>query len=918
MEYLKKGADHERYIQSGIVQLSQIKRHPHPDPFYHLSPQCRRDRGYLEQQFRHEACKPWLKEYHLEAEIPVSTWDSRTITGWKRFEETSFPCLEFTEGTTICITGGIALLETARESRAWGLTQTFGLLEPQQRWWIVDFFRDDGSHSKHVSLHSQYGAVCGILGAKVGQAGAVKPSYMRSLTPDVNHAADLVSRTAGVADAFAPLGRLPSMWTTKSFNYLNDIRKSWCIEEAINYVQDIVSQWEEITLQWHPTVVGSVDPDSIQMLQSRAPRLSKSDHDYVVGAFEQGGMLPQLTDSALREAVKLAVCRQGPILTLKTFTKDVRLLLSRVHRALATVLGDMSRRRGDTLRKRVHRILEQEFDDLYHSDELCISATVQKEGLVERCYQHVFLHTIRTELPEGSISTKQLRRLVKREFDCLYTNSENHSVSNPPEDEDDIAIVAPTVISPTYPSFEDIDAERRHGIFIFKSEKVAGLLYRDQIHKHELPISESFMAKYIVRVFLSGSRTNFEAIPSPITPIASIVATRGMVQSLPFLNKDYISCGTADGHESISGLASLATNESELDVASVLWRRPHILTADVSSEAASMVGWGTSSLDRTDSPECVGKRPLFVSAVDATQDGHLGYPSTPSKRPRSLKLSDHLARSIHPVEDALPKCTSQIPRQDFFNTLSASSTRSARLSRVDRWRGNLDVGWSEVDQNSPDTIDMNGSSIYSPSRRSLASQVMSSDRGCSSNSMKAYTELLRHHNPFASDTTTAVHELELNQNGSSAEYMQDISQPQKDSLPHNQIGRLVADSNQLGARPISKVTTISGLTKNPVSRPRHIVYKSSVRDDIVYRAPADAGSTERFVESQKIIDPLSTFWYKLKNQDNKCATSHDQLYHAICKYGLETVFVKSKQLGSTDHSSAAIFTRSLSSAPRLL
>jgi hypothetical protein len=152
MDSVGYGTDHERYLGSGIVHLSQIERHPHPDPFYHLSPQCRKDRTRLEQQFRHEVCKPWLKEYRLEAQISDSTWNHRTITDWREFDECEFPCLEFKQGAKLCITGGLALLEIARSSGAWGLAQMFDPLEPQQRWWVLDFFRDGTSTPQKRSV----------------------------------------------------------------------------------------------------------------------------------------------------------------------------------------------------------------------------------------------------------------------------------------------------------------------------------------------------------------------------------------------------------------------------------------------------------------------------------------------------------------------------------------------------------------------------------------------------------------------------------------------------------------------------------------------------------------------------------------------------------------------------------------------
>src|SRR5438045_3801995 len=96
------GTDHERYLGSGIVQLSQIEQNPHPDPFYHLSPQCRKDRRRLEQQFRHEVCEPWLKEYHLEAQVSEHVWEHRITIGLREFHGFEFPWLQFQGDAKIC------------------------------------------------------------------------------------------------------------------------------------------------------------------------------------------------------------------------------------------------------------------------------------------------------------------------------------------------------------------------------------------------------------------------------------------------------------------------------------------------------------------------------------------------------------------------------------------------------------------------------------------------------------------------------------------------------------------------------------------------------------------------------------------------------------------------------------------------
>lgn len=72
-------------------------------------------------------------------------------------------------------------------------------------------------------------AVCRKL-CQVEREGAPLPPYMPSLTPSINQDIRLIVSKPGLTDAFGPLCQIPAMWITKSFNFITDIRKSWCIE----------------------------------------------------------------------------------------------------------------------------------------------------------------------------------------------------------------------------------------------------------------------------------------------------------------------------------------------------------------------------------------------------------------------------------------------------------------------------------------------------------------------------------------------------------------------------------------------------------------------------------------------------------------------------------------------------------------
>jgi len=132
MQSSRFGTDHERYIGSGIVTLSQLPNASDDDLIVHK--QEIRD---LKKQFGHGTYKPWLKESRLKAEISQCHWKSRRIAEYQRLGEHDFPRLQFTEDTRISIVESMALLEVLRSSQTLHPEQSFDRLEGQ---WVVDFF----------------------------------------------------------------------------------------------------------------------------------------------------------------------------------------------------------------------------------------------------------------------------------------------------------------------------------------------------------------------------------------------------------------------------------------------------------------------------------------------------------------------------------------------------------------------------------------------------------------------------------------------------------------------------------------------------------------------------------------------------------------------------------------------------------
>ncbi|KAL5417046.1 hypothetical protein PMIN04_007920 [Paraphaeosphaeria minitans] len=856
------GTDSKRFIESGIVQLSQLKQHPHPDPYFHLAPQCRKDQKQLEQRFRHEVCKPWLKENRLKAEVSRSVWEKATERGSKRLDGRLFPCLEFEANAEIYITEGIDMLHIARSPSVWGLAEIFDSLE--NRWWVLDFYCDDGSNSRQAALRSQHRAVSEILCAPTQRTRAQRLSYLSSLTSQLNQDAHLVSDTVGVPDAFGPLHQLRSLWTTKSFNYLTTIRKSWCIEEAVNYLQHIVSQWKDITLQWHPEVVHTLDPDSIERLQSRAPLLSRGDRGYIGHAFGRGNIFPRLTNTALRESVMKAVCRQGPILTLATFAKDLRALQSRVIPPLASLLRGMRRAQYDTLRKRIQSVFRKEFDVLFESGET------------------------------------QLSRVARQVFNGLLVDNQNHDSCNLSEDGDDIATRTPASVLPSYPDIVDVDVSKRHGVALSKSQAAAVCLYGDQVLEGQFPeppISQSFMAKHIVCIFLFGGAKEFGACPSSsISSTMSSSSMEALLVGLPFLDRDSISFCT-DDYASVSEQSSSMVNESELDRGSVSWRRPlvHGQASMASSKAASVLSADTSPVTMTPSSRA-RKRPASIFPASAIKDRKSTQAHAFARRSRSRDPSFHrTSPSVRPKGLRSPDRTPQVRPSGFSVASSIPSMHGTVFGEAGQWYGTPEAGSPAAEQYSPSTLVTSHSSAYSPDRCSSVSNVMDLGLTRTFDAVEAYVGLLDHRNPFSSDGSTTVLDT-------GSEDYQYASQPPTEWPVSDQAGERTDDSLPLEhtmprANEKDRAITRPGTART--ADPLHtVLYALKHKPHVFYNATADARATERFVQRQKDLDPLCTFCYEVDGTV-KYATGY-QLHHAIKTYQLSIVRVISNRLGNTD------------------
>ncbi|KAF1952093.1 hypothetical protein CC80DRAFT_552844 [Byssothecium circinans] len=520
----------------------------------------------------------------------------------------------------------------------------------------------------------------------------------------------------------------------------------------------------------------------------------------------------------------------------------------------------MRRARNDTLRKRVYMIFGREFDALSSAEELRKTCAVRREIRDENVCE------IATKTPEILVG---------------------------------------------HPDSTDIDVTKRHGIQLFKNTEATTLLYSDQIHYKHCPgsaLSPSVMAKHITRTFMFGSSTDSGAYASsPASQVASLNPIEAFMERLPFGSKDSASRCTTDDGGSVTGMSSHAPNESELDVASIHWRRPYYQTAAAISEAGSILGGETSPGGLTPVTDFAAKRPFsLAAAMHTTEHCEPNYRFTHAKRPRDWSmLSSRLPRDIQLVEAQSPEPRSLASQQGFYIGSPASSIITTRHIGLKGRRSSLHGGRSETEQHFAVEPVMNSPSLYSFDRRSMVSQVAKTGRvaeagyWCDPSPIKAYAELLPHRNPFSITRAASVHGEVTEQAAMLKEHNQGLSNHSDEILLDIASRRRAAGAihaidiaSQANGAPAADSRPQVDKTIKP--RPLYVLYKSSLKSGMFYRAPADASSIEGFVQSQKRIDPRSTFWYVLEGKDKKYASTHHHLHHAIHKYGLDTVALDTK------------------------
>jgi hypothetical protein len=570
--------------------------------------------------------------------------------------------------------------------------------------------------------------------------------------------------------------------------------------------------------------------------------LSENDLEYVKDGIRKASILPRLTEQPLRDRVEQMICRQGPILTLETFAQDARLLQSRVRQNLKIFLLGMNRKKArDTLRKRVSDAIGREFDTISRASGLPIASHAERQALITRCYRHLFLCAISSK---ESVTASCVRDVVEQELGLVRIHERVSNLQGPITDERALALQAPADDLPD----NEVDFGRRHGRLLFDSSIAKNHLYYDSVSDSPistLALTQLFMAKHIVRIFLVGDAISANLSIEIDQPCCSAALSTPSHRNSP----DSACSGSRFGcsPESPTCIAIQSTPIMQGLCRSL----PQVRKATVKSMAASLVDVEHSPAKSTPRPD--NKRSLSLH----TSQQDVDLTSTPAKRPCQGWLGQR--------EETTPRPSSGAPP----------------YRRPSLW---IQTGQSQaVNQVSP--------SVYSTDRGLSISQK---DDGRSNGTMHSGKE-------FCYDVDTAQNYIALLDEKCLCSERSHCSHSQSatdlSTLSHNGTPPLTRfPPNELRLRmPVHDVTE----ERHYKEGSGHVLFKSTKVKGNVYRARRDDHSIKLFVASQKAKDGNSRFWY-MDHGLKKHATNGDQLCKAIEKPHVRTVFVDSRSLGRVE------------------
>jgi hypothetical protein len=625
------------------------------------------------------------------------------------------------------------------------------------------------------------------------------------------------------------------------------------------------SQWRDILLGFHPQVTPAADTETILMLQSRAPAVSHEDRSFLAKRFEERLLFPRLTDQGLRSRVEAAVYRQGPILTVKTFACDIRILRARILAPLNEALGPMRTSRGTTVRNKLLQYFRERYID---NVPTAIGVCAAKERYADRCFERLFLRLMQTATRTLSLREDDVRAFAREEFLALNRNTHTESTASRGD-------------------WVELPVEKRHGVRLYNRITAADWVLSDIIREPYppgCPVSDYFMSKYITSLFLFGTPPLLSvSMPPAASTAMSLPMTANAPSRLPF-------------HDNSPSTQTFSTWSSASDASDDTW-------------SASHYAWSESTQH-----ECGDHRrgPRFVTFADfMSQRGSIAgrHPSTVSStfRERSHK------RAMASDEDALFVSEQKRPRlmQSMISGGSVSPPSAGEISTDERQyhQGSCCASFASVT-----TLDWashaRGSKLFEHAYSTPPSSL--DERECYQGDAFSPSDYDCSWTPTTQRSTMALPNIAFLQEADSYRNLVSLAHRRCDTAKDDcgPLSSKLRKQTPSAPRALSASCTTAAAapsvaqhaTTLPSAKREAIVFELSGNKSMRYRSTRTQKSLRGFIRSQLMVDASSKFSYTI---DGKTYDAPNEAHLVEKLEMIDFVVVHSEQghFASTQHPS---------------
>ncbi|KFY66254.1 hypothetical protein V496_02131 [Pseudogymnoascus sp. VKM F-4515 (FW-2607)] len=219
-----------------------------------------------------------------------------------------------------------------------------------------------------------------------------------------------IQKRPALYSALCALRPFMGLWKSFRKGLLHRIKNLKCDDELIHSLEHIRSIWTTI-VGGDLTLMCKIDPETVELMETRAPKISTEDREFIIHNFQNGAIFAGVPDrSTRRRLLRNALSVDGMIPSIKTFHEDtiymefslqaIKILIDSMKSQVRETLRDMWRGSG-----KIHLVLEYEDGVTKETD-----VQMDQESLFQTSYLQLWMFAMRNFPKLTYLSSKRNRK----------------------------------------------------------------------------------------------------------------------------------------------------------------------------------------------------------------------------------------------------------------------------------------------------------------------------------------------------------------------------------------------------------------------------------------------------------------------------------------------------------------------------